>query len=258
MLAQITPIVLTYDEEPNIARTLSGLVWAEDIVVVDSGSRDGTLALIADFPNVRLFNRPFDTHAGQWRYAVEETGIKTEWFLRLDADYILNEAFIGELERLDLNGRVSAYRVGFDYAIFSHKLISSLYPANTILLRKGYFSVRDKGHTEVWDVNGRIGNIDARIIHDDRKPLARWLASQLRYASDEAEFLVHAGRGSLTMTDRIRRMGWPAPLIVFFYTLLGKGCILSGRPGWYYVLQRVVAEMLIALELADRRLRRER
>ena len=64
--------------------------------------------------------------------------------------------------------------------------------------------------------------------------------------------------GSLTMTDRIRRMGWPAPFIVFFYTLLGKGCILSGQPGWYYVLQRVVAEMLIALELADRRLRRER
>jgi hypothetical protein len=51
-------------------------------------------------------------------------------------------------------------------------------------------------------------------------------------------------------------MGWPAPIGVFFYTLLVKGCLLDGWAGWYYVLQRVIAEALIALELADRRLRR--
>jgi hypothetical protein len=50
-------------------------------------------------------------------------------------------------------------------------------------------------------------------------------------------------------------MAWPAPLAVFFYTLLIKGCVFDGWPGWYYVLQRAFAEILIALEIIDRRLR---
>ena len=49
-------------------------------------------------------------------------------------------------------------------------------------------------------------------------------------------------------------MGWPAPPLVFLYALLVKGCVLDGWPGWFYVLQRTAAEIMIALELADRRL----
>jgi glycosyltransferase involved in cell wall biosynthesis len=52
---------LTYNEEQNIDRTLSRLAWAKDIVVVDSGSSDGTVAPLAKFSNVRVFNRHFDT-----------------------------------------------------------------------------------------------------------------------------------------------------------------------------------------------------
>ena len=51
-------------------------------------------------------------------------------------------------------------------------------------------------------------------------------------------------------------MGWPAPFLTFFYALLVKGCLLDGWPGWYFSLQRVLAEVIIALELIDRRLRR--
>ena len=50
-------------------------------------------------------------------------------------------------------------------------------------------------------------------------------------------------------------MGWPAPIAAFFYTLLVKGCVFNGWRGWYYALQRVVAEAMIALEIGDRRLR---
>ncbi len=50
-------------------------------------------------------------------------------------------------------------------------------------------------------------------------------------------------------------MGWPAPIGVLFYTLLAKGCLLDGWAGWYYALQRAIAEALIAIEIADRRLR---
>jgi hypothetical protein len=116
LLDQITPVLLTYNEEQNISRTLSQLAWAKDIVVVDSGSTDGTLAALAHFPNVRVFNCRFDTHGKQWRYATEETNIGTDWLLRLDANYQVSDALIAELARLDPNVAVSAYRVRFDYA----------------------------------------------------------------------------------------------------------------------------------------------
>src|SRR5215510_2522718 len=147
MLDRITPVLLTYNEKANIARTLSHLMWAREVIVVDSGSTDATLAMMAEFPNVRVLNRRFDTHANQWRFAVEETQIATDWILRLDADYEVSDALVTELAQLDPNAPVSAYRIGFDYAVFSRQLLSSLYPPNTILLRRGYFSVSDEGHT---------------------------------------------------------------------------------------------------------------
>jgi hypothetical protein len=52
----------------------------------------------------------------------------------------------------------------------------------------------------------------------------------------------------------MRRLGWLAPLLVLPYVLFVKGCILDGRAGWYYALQRLFAETMIALELLDRRL----
>src|SRR5690349_3728139 len=130
MLQQITPVLLTYNEEQNIARTLSKLKWAKEVITVDSGSTDGTLDAIARFPNVRDFKRQFDTHANQWRFAVEDTNIKTEWILRLDADYQLTTTLVDELAKLNPNEEISAYRIAFGYAIFSHNLVSSLYPSN--------------------------------------------------------------------------------------------------------------------------------
>src|SRR4051812_18148674 len=119
MLEQITPVLLTYNEEENILRTLSRLAWAKEIVIVDSGSTDGTLLALTTCSNVRVFNRGFDTHANQWRYATEGTQIGTEWILRLDADYEVSDALIAELAELKSDTPINAYRIGFDYAIFS-------------------------------------------------------------------------------------------------------------------------------------------
>ena len=252
MLDHITPVLLTYNEEQNIRRTLSRLGWAKDIVVVDSGSTDGTLAVLASFPNVRLFKRSFDSHGNQWRYAVEETQIATDWILRLDADYQLSDALVAELAALDPNAPVSAYRVSFDYAIFSHNLLSSLYPANTVLLRKGRFSVRDRGHTEVWDVDGPVAALSAAIIHDDWKTTAQWLNGQTRYMKRELDYLrVHQGG----LSRWLRRRPPLMPLAVFLYCLLGKGLLLNGRSGVFYSLQRLVAEAVLSLLVLEEKLR---
>jgi glycosyltransferase involved in cell wall biosynthesis len=252
MLAHITPVLLTYNEEQNIGRTLSRLRWAKDIVVVDSGSTDGTLAILTDCPNVRVFKRRFDTHANQWRYAVEETQIATDWILRLDADYQVSDALVSEFAQLDPNAVVSAYRIRFDYAIFSHKILSSLYPANTILLRKGTFSVRDRGHTEAWDVRGPIARLSSPVIHDDWKPTGQWLTGQARYMQRELERL-HVGRGGLVRWLRLRPP--LMPILAFIYCLFGQGLIISGRAGIFYALQRMVAEAVLSLMVLEAKLR---
>jgi hypothetical protein len=71
---------------------------------------------------------------------------------------------------------------------------------------------------------------------------------------EEVNYLLAAHSGAMTRIDKIRLMGWPAPIGIFLYVLLAKGCLFDGWAGWYYALQRVVAEALIALEIIHRRL----
>jgi glycosyltransferase involved in cell wall biosynthesis len=252
MLDHITPVLLTYNEGPNIGRTLSRLRWAKDVVVVDSGSTDDTPELLARFANVRVFVRPFDTHANQWRYAVIETGIATPWILRLDADYQLTDEFVREVRQLDPDAPVNAYRVAFDYAIFSQRLRSSLYPPNTILFRQGRFKVWDDGHTEAWTVEGPIKTLRARVIHNDWKPTDFWMNAQGRYMKRELEKLT-TRRSGLRSWLRLRPP--LMPFAVFFYCLFGKGLVLNGRAGLFYALQRMIAEAALSLMVLETRLR---
>jgi glycosyltransferase involved in cell wall biosynthesis len=251
MLNDITPVLLTFNEAPNIDRTLEKLGWARDIVVVDSGSTDETLEILRGFPTVRVFHRPFDTHHQQWAFAVAETGVMSEWILRLDADYELSEALLSELAGLAPAAGVNGYRIGFDYGIYGRRLRASLYPSNTVLLRRGCFSIADNGHTEAWRVEGREASLRGRILHDDRKSVAHWVGAQARYMTRERAKLQSGGTG---MRDWLRKHPPLAPIAVFIYSLFIRGQILDGRAGLFYALQRTVAEAILSLMMLEERL----
>lgn len=253
MLNKITPLIITYDEGPNIGRTLAKLTWAHRIVLVDSGSSDETLSIVRKHENVDIFHREFDDFARQCNFGLAR--VQSEWVLSLDADYELSDELIGEIRRLQPLDAVCGYRVQFTYRIYGKPLRGSLYPARTVLYRPTKGVYRNEGHGHRVFVDGPIRKLEGVIYHDDRKSLARWVSSQKRYAEKEANYLDNAGQNSLNRGDRIRRMAWPAPILIFFYTLVVKGCILDGWAGWYYALQRVLAEILIALEIVDRKLR---
>ena len=65
MFESITPLILTYNEAPNIGRILRRLTWAKRIVVIDSYSTDETLEILRSFPQVEVYQREFDTAANQ-------------------------------------------------------------------------------------------------------------------------------------------------------------------------------------------------
>jgi glycosyltransferase involved in cell wall biosynthesis len=252
MLDQVTPLLITFDEAPNIQRIVDKLVWAKRIVVIDSGSTDETLQILRAYSQVDVFHRKFDKFASQCNFGLAQ--IFTPWVLSLDADYELSEELLTELKDLKASEAVSAYRVRFVYRIHGRRLRGSLYPPRTVLYRKDKALYENEGHGHRVRIEGVVKELNGVIYHDDRKPLRRWLRSQQRYAREEADYLLGGG-AKLSRIDRVRAMGYPAPILVVFYVLFIRGCIFDGWAGWHYTLQRLLAEALISLEVVDRRLR---
>lgn len=251
MLKQITPLILTCDEAPNIGRTLERLRWAGDIVIVDSFSSDETLEIISCFPQARVFQRAFDSHEQQWSFALRGTGVRTDWVLALDADYVLTSELVEELRGLRPGAEVGGYSASFVYCVNGRPLRGSAYPPVTVLYRRGQARYRQDGHTQRVAVEGKVESLRAPIMHDDRKSLSRWLASQSRYMRSEAAKLADARPGDLCLSDRLRKMRFVAPFVMLFYCLVAQRAILDGRAGLFYALQRTVAELILSLYLVE-------
>ena len=249
MLDQITPLILTKDEEPNIARTLAQLAWAREVIVVDSFSSDATVEIARGFRNVRVLQRAFEDHAGQWTFAQQQ--VRTPWFLALDADYFVPEEFTRELAAL-VPGAVRAYRAAFRYAVNGRTLRASLYPPRVVLAATGHSSFWLDGHTHRITVDGDVRDLRTPLVHDDRKSYRSFLARQKRYMVQEAEKLRLRDPRSLGLAGRIRKLVVVAPLAVVIHTLFVKGLILDGRPGLRYTWERFVAELILSRELLRR------
>lgn len=251
-LADITPLVLTFNEADNIRRTLDGLMWASRIVVVDSFSNDETLAIVAEYPQAEVFQRAFDHFADQCQFGLSQ--IKTRWTLSLDADYVCSKEFTAELSALA--GEAAGYQAKFRYCVNGFPLRATLYPPRTVLYRTAVAKYRRDGHAHRVAIDGGVGSLRTPIDHDDRKPNAVWLAAQTRYAMLEADKLM-AADGRHGWKDWLRKRTFLAPSLAMFYCLFWKALILDGRPGILYSLQRAYAELLLLLTLLDRELRSE-
>src|SRR5262245_17820717 len=174
MLEQITPLILTYNEAPNIGRTLERLDWAREIVLVDSLSDDQTLEIVSQFPQVRVFQRRFDTHERQWTFGLKETGIQSQWVLALDADFVLSAELIEEIRQSEPPDDVAGYQAPFVFYI-SGRPVRTLCPPLTVLYRRELAEYRQDGHTQKLFTRGAVRSFSSPILHDDRKPFRRWL-----------------------------------------------------------------------------------
>lgn len=249
MLDKITPLILTYNEAPNIDRTLQQLTWANQIVIIDSYSEDETLEIIQKYPQAQVFQRNFDTHANQWNYGLEK--IPSEWVLSLDADYWVTDSLIDEIKTLHPNDEIDGYFIKFKYCVFGKPLRGTILPPREALFRKQKATYIDDGHTQLLQVKGESKTLKNYIHHDDRKPLSRWLWAQDRYMKIEVKKLLETSVSELSFGDKLRKQKLIAPFIIFFYCLILKRGFLDGWHGWYYAFQRMLAETLLSIRLIE-------
>jgi glycosyltransferase involved in cell wall biosynthesis len=274
-MISFTALVLTYNEEENIGRTLGALSWAKEVVIVDSGSTDQTLERArAAHPNVRIVQREFDSHTNQWNFGLDQ--ITTEWALTLDADYELSRELAAEIAAINPAMEQIGFWAQFEYRIYGHPLRGSSYPPRIVLFRVSQARYVDDGHTQTLWIKDlasgglrapsaykdgkvaasptvRIGKLAGKIYHDDRKPLSRWIQEQGRYATLEARHLLAKPITEMNSQDRLRRKIFFAAPAMFLYLLFIRGLILDGWPGWFYVGQRTIAELLLSLRLLTER-----
>ena len=243
----VTPVVLTYNEDRNIGSTLSSLAWAAHVVVLDSGSTDRTHEIASSFGNVSWIARTFDNHRSQWEYAIHETGIETEYVLALDADMRSPDGFYREVESFVKNGSFAGAYIPFEYHVLGRRLLGSIYPPQLRLFRKSEVFIRQPGHSQVFEINGPIYRFRSCLIHEDRKPLDRWLSNQIKYAALEAERIQNAPRANLK--NALRRAGL-SPLIVGIYAYVRAGGVLNSRAARAYGAERLIFEALLARSLA--------
>lgn len=248
-LEHITPLILTYNEAPNIERTLQRLSWANQIIIVDSFSTDATLDILSHYPNVDVYKRPFDSLANQWNFGVEKA--KTEWCLSLDADYLVSSELVAEMQHLSPPNQVDGYFAPLRYCVFGKPLKSSVLPPREVLFRKDRSHHIDDGHRQLLKVKGQSGILSGHIDHDDRKPLKHWLWAQDRYAILEVQKLTTTPSSQLGLADKIRKTKILAPFVVLFYCLILRGGVFEGWRGWYYAAQRTLVELLLVIHLIE-------
>ena len=94
-IAKISALLITYNEEENIEPVLDNISFADEIVVVDSFSSDGTIEKIKQYPNIKLIQRVFKNYTDQKSFAMEQAS--HDWVLFLDADERVTEGLKNEI-----------------------------------------------------------------------------------------------------------------------------------------------------------------
>jgi glycosyltransferase involved in cell wall biosynthesis len=187
---KITATIITLNEERNVARAIESLRCCDEILILDSGSVDRTVEL-AQKLGARVIEAGWRGYAGQKNWAAEQAS--HEWILSLDADEALSEALEAEIWNLKKKGpQYDAYTMPRLARYLGRWILhSGWYPDRKVrLYHRGKAKwVGDVVHESV-QAEGRVGHLDANILHFTCDSLSEHLKSLDRYTTLAAEDLV--------------------------------------------------------------------
>lgn len=222
---KISATIITFNEQKNIARAIESLRCCDEVVVVDSGSTDRT-AEIARRLGARVIEHPWEGFAKQKNIAAGAAA--HDWILSIDADESLSEALEAEIWQLKKRGpEFDAYTVPRLAQYLGRWILhSGWYPDRKVRLydRRKARWVGSYVHESV-QVDGRIGHLEANLLHYTCDSLSQHLETMNRYTTLAAEQLV---------AEKVR-IGWRHLLVdppwTFFRTYVLKLGFLDGVEG---------------------------
>lgn len=268
----ISVLILTHQEEANIARCIAALDWCDDILVVDSFSTDRTVE-IAKALGARVLQHPFANFAAQRNHGIEHGGMRHPWVLHLDADEIVTPEMRDEMMRRLPSATEDAFRVPakmmFDDVWLKH---SGMYPTYQVRLGRRdrlTFALVGHGQRETLPAE-RLGTLESPLLHHVfSKGMADWLARHNAYSTAEARHVVSKGSdpgaeplslGALADGMRRRRLFKRAfahlpfrPTLRFLYMYVGRAGFLDGHAGYTYCRLVAMYEYMIVLKIRELR-----
>jgi len=268
MKAPVTAIVFTLNEENNISDCISSLECFQEILVVDSGSKDSTVDICKQM-GVRVVNFTWNGLLPKKRqWTLNNVNFSTNWVLFIDADERCTPQLSAEITSF-IDSKSHNYAAGeikLDY-YFARKLLRhGIKIRKTVLLQPGkaYFNQIDdldahgmgelEGHYQP-SIQGKVYMFKNGLVHDDKDGIDSWSERHIRYARWEA-FLLNNEKIRLQVFNsksrfgryfKIKRFRGVTFFFVSYFLCLG---FLDGKPGfnfafgraWYYWLSSAIAD----------------
>ena len=245
----ITVIVSVKNEALNLPSCLEKLERFDQIIVVDSGSTDDTIAIATALgAEVLQFNWN-GKFPKKRNWALQNANINHEWVLFLDADELVTEAFVNEVETKTLSSKFNGYTIQFENYFMEKKLRYGYGFSKSALFKKSK-GVYEKIEEDLWShldmevhehpiIEGEIGIINAKVIHKDFKTLDHYIAKHNAYSSWEAQRYLQLKKSKnnvLTLNQKIKYgllTTGLLPLIYFIGVYFLKFGFLDGKEGFY-------------------------
>jgi glycosyltransferase involved in cell wall biosynthesis len=231
MAKTLSIAMIAMNEEANLPRTLESVRWADEIVVVDSGSTDRTLDIARSF-GARTSYHAFGGHGEQKNIALDLC--TSDWTLLLDADEVLTPELQAEiLALLSDQPEFDAYRIPRLNLYFGRWVRhGGFYPDHKLrLFRRGTARLSEGvGPHSTPQFKGRRGTLKHDMLHYAYPTLGVYLEHMGRYSTEIAQLLYKSGRTSRS---------WPAflwnavlnPVATFIYNYFFRLGFLDGREG---------------------------
>ena len=244
---RITACIIAFNEAARIGDCLASLAFCDEIVVVDSGSTDATVA-ICQAAGARVLQRPFDGFRSQKRFAVEQA--RHDWVLCLDADERVSDTLRDAIQTARAGGfaGASGYRFARLSDYFGRFLRhGNAYPDRVLRLfdrRRGGWRGAREIH-EAASVDGPVRTLRGDLVHYPYRSFEQQLAKTQRYARMMAEHEFARGKRA-TLGKLVLAPAWR----------FWRGWLLRGgfRDGWHglvyaYVRANYVRQKTIMLWL---------
>jgi glycosyltransferase involved in cell wall biosynthesis len=228
--ATLSVAIVTLNEEANLPRTLESVAWADEIVVVDSGSTDATRA-IAQSHRARFVIEPWRGFAAQKNFALSLC--TSEWMLSLDADEAVSPELAASIQKVMVTPPSHAAYALPRRNFFLGRWIrhGGYYPDPKLrLFPRGQGTFQETPVHETAIFSGDVETLHGDLLHDAYPTLASYLDHMERYSTLGASIAIQRGRTGRNLLSFFNGV-LLNPVATFFYNYILRAGFLDGREG---------------------------